>query len=232
MDGKLLLFDVDGTLIRTGGAGRRAMDIAFSELFAVEGGLDGVEMAGRIDVAILRAALLKHGLPTRGFDEQVRRFRDAYCRHLRVTLREATGTVLPGVRELLTALRGRPDVRLGLATGNFRSGAETKLAHYGLWHFFTGGAFGDEREERDRLVARAIENMRDGSRPDANVVYVIGDTVYDIRAAKANAAVAVAVATGGTTAEELTAESPGFFFNDLSDWRGALAVLGLSPGGE
>lgn len=232
MDRKLLLFDVDGTLIRTGGAGRRAMDLAFGELFAVQGGLDRVEMAGRIDAAILRAALLMHGLPTHGFDEQVRRFRDAYCRHLNVTLKEATGTVLPGVRELLTALWKRPDVRLGLATGNFRSGAETKLSHYGLWHFFDGGAFGDDREERDGLVATAIETMRDGSRADANMVYVIGDTVYDIRAAKANAAIAVAVATGGTTAEELIAEEPDFFFDDFADWRGVLGALGLSAAAE
>jgi phosphoglycolate phosphatase-like HAD superfamily hydrolase len=225
MNQKTLLFDVDGTLIRTGGAGRRAMDLAFAELFGIENGLDGVEMAGRIDAAILRAALVRHGLSVSAFDDQVCRFRDAYCRHLAVSLNETKGTVLPGVRELLTALEGKPGVRLALATGNFRSGAKTKLSHYGLWAFFAGGAFGDDCEERHELVARAIRIMRDGSRPERDTVYVIGDTVHDIRAAKANRAVAVAVATGGTAAEELLDGAPDLFFSDLSDWQGVLAAL-------
>jgi phosphoglycolate phosphatase-like HAD superfamily hydrolase len=237
MNQKLLLFDIDGTLVRTGGAGRRAMDLAFGELFTIDNGLDAVEMAGRIDVAIFRAALVKHGLATVDFDNQVRRFRDVYCHHLAVTLKETKGAMLPGVRELLTALRPRPDVRIGLATGNFRKGAETKLSYYGLWHFFEGGAFGDDCQERGALVAEAIRNMRDGPRSSGDTVYVIGDTVHDIRAAKANSAIAVAVATGGMqsraeAAEELLACGPDLFFSDLSDWRGVLAALGLPLLGE
>ena len=200
---------------------------AFAELFGLENGLDGVEFAGRSDAAIFRSALDKNGLPSDDFPDLVRRFRAVYNRHLAETLREATGgRVLPGVRELLTALQSRPDVRLGLATGNFREGAELKLNHFGLWHFFGGGAFGEDGEERAELVAAAISRMSDGV-PDRGAIYVIGDTVYDIEGAKANGAVAVAVNTGGTTAERLRAAGPDILFPDLSDLRAVLVALGL-----
>lgn len=226
---KILLFDVDGTLVLTGGAGVQAMHRTFANLFGVKNGLDGVELAGRSDAAILRSALDKNGLSSDDFPAQVRRFRAVYPRHLAVTLREATGgRVLPGVRELLTALQPRRGVRLGLATGNFREGAELKLTHYGLWRFFDGGAFGEDGEERAELVAAAISRMSDGGGElDRSAVYVIGDTVYDIEAAKANGAVAVAVNTGGTTADRLRAAGPDLLFPDLSDWRAVLAALRL-----
>jgi phosphoglycolate phosphatase len=226
---KMLLFDVDGTLVRTDGAGVRAMHRAFAELFGVENGLDGVELAGRSDAAILRSALDKNGLPSGDFPAQVRRFRAVYPRHLAVALREATGgRVLPGVRELLTALQPRAEVRLGLATGNFREGAELKLTHFGLWRFFEGGAFGEDGEERAELVATAISRMSgSGGGRDRDVVYVIGDTVYDIEGARANGAIAVAVNTGGTSVDRLRAAGPDLLFFDLSDWRAVLVALRL-----
>jgi len=222
---KLLLFDVDGTLILTGGAGVRAMSLAFHELFGRENGLIGVEVAGRIDMAILRAALDKHGIDASDFSRIVERFREAYVRHLAHTLAEAEGgRVLPGVRELLTALHSRPDVRLSLATGNFRRGAELKLTHYRLWHFFDGGVFGEEVEERADLVALAKRRL---SADSQSAVYVFGDTVHDIEAARANNAIAVAVASGFTGEDALRAASPDFLFPDLSDWRAVLTALAL-----
>ncbi len=226
---KMFLFDVDGTLVRTDGAGVRAMRLAFAEMFGPETGLDGVEYAGRSDAAIFRSALEKNGLPSDDFPDLVGRFRAVYNRHLGVALREASGgRVLPGVRELLGALQPRAEVRLGLATGNFREGAELKLRHFGLWRFFEGGAFGEDGEERAKLVATAISRMSDsdgGSQGGA--VYVIGDTVYDIEGARANGAIAVAVNTGGTSVERLRAAGPDLLFPDLSDWRAVLAALGL-----
>jgi len=213
---KVLLFDIDGTLVLTGGAGVQAMFRAFSEIFGIADGLNGVEMAGRSDTAILRNALDKNAISTADFPDQVRRFRAVYRRHLADTLREVTGGhVLPGVR-------------LGLATGNFREGAELKLSHYGLWHFFSGGAFGEDSEERAPLVAAVIKRMggdRDGQ--NSATFYVIGDTVYDVEAAKANGAVAVAVTTGRTPADRLRAAGADLLFPDLSDWRAVLAALGL-----
>ncbi len=214
----------------SGGAGVRGMALAFEELFGIENGLEGVDLAGRMDAAIFRSALRKHGLPSDDFRDQLGRFRDAYCRHLAVTLPEATGgRVLPGVQELLTALQQKPDVRLGLATGNFRRTGEIKLSHFGLWHFFSGGGFGDDTEDRNEMVATAIRRVvEDGDcGPDDNTVYVLGDTIYDVQAARANGAVSVAVNTGFTTADQLRAAGPDLFFPDFSDWRAVLAALRL-----
>jgi phosphoglycolate phosphatase len=222
---KLLLFDVDGTLVLTGGAGIRAMNLAFTDVYGVESGLADVEVAGRIDVAILRTALAKHHLSSEAFAEQVERFRDAYCRRLARTLVEAeSGRVLPGVRELLEALAKTPDVRLALATGNFRRGAEMKLSYYGIWRYFDGGVFGEACEERADLVAIA---KRDFLSQDGGLIFVFGDTVYDVEAARANDAVSVAVASGFTDLETLQAASPDFLFPDLSDWQSVLRTLAI-----
>ena len=223
---KLLLFDIDGTLITSGGAGVRAMTLALADLYGVEDGLTDVAVAGRIDTGIIRGALAKHGIPSEPFDEIIARFHDAYCEHLARTLTEAEGRVLPGVRELLTALQSRPDVRLSLATGNFRRGAELKLAYYDLWRFFDGGAFAEDCEERSGLVAAAKRNLLDGHSDDS-AVYVIGDTVHDIEAAQANNAIAVAVATGFSDADTLRAARPDFLFDDFSDWGAVIDTLGL-----
>lgn len=222
---KLLLFDIDGTLMLAGGAGMRAMNLAFTELYKVESGLADVEVAGRIDMAILRAALTKHDISREAFPKMVEEFRDAYCRHLKRTLVEAKdGRVLPGVRDLLSALRAKPDVRLSLATGNFRCGAKLKLSYYGLWQYFDDGIFGEACEDRAELVPVAKRDLLPAEGGD---VYVFGDTVHDVEAARANNAIAVAVATGFTSAETLRAASPDFLFADFSDCQDVLSSLGL-----
>ena len=225
---KLLLFDIDGTLILAGGAGIRAMNLAFTELYKVESGLADVEVAGRIDMAILRAALTKHDISCEAFPEMVEKFRDAYCRHLRRTLVEAKdGRVLPGVRQLLSALRSKPGVRLSLATGNFRCGAELKLSYYGLWQYFEDGIFGEACEDRAELIGIAKRELLPVEGGD---VYVFGDTVHDIDAARANSAIAVAVASGFTDLEILRTASPDFLFPDFSDCAVVLSILGLGDG--
>jgi phosphoglycolate phosphatase len=223
---KLLLFDVDGTLVLTGGAGIRAMNLAFDEMFRVEGGLADVEVAGRIDAAILRAALTNHDIACEAFPDKVEEFREVYCRHLARTLVEAKdGRVLPGVRDLLTSLHSKPDVRVSLATGNFRRGADLKLSYYGLWQYFDGGVFGEDCEDRAELVAIAKRELLPAGEDAA--AYVFGDTVHDIEAARANGATAVAVAAGFMSEDVLRAASPDFLFRDFSDWRGVVDALGL-----
>jgi phosphoglycolate phosphatase len=222
---KLLLFDIDGTLILAGGAGIRAMNLAFTELYRVESGLADVEVAGRIDMAILRAALEKHDISCEAFPQQVEKFRDAYCRHLAHTLVEAkNGRVLPGIRELLSNLSAKPDVRISLATGNFHRGAELKLSYYGLWQYFDGGVFGEACEDRTELIAIAKRELPPA---EGGAVYVFGDTVHDIEAARANDTISVAVASGFTDEETLRAASPDFLFRDFSDWKAVLSALRL-----
>ncbi len=225
---KLLLFDIDGTLMLAGGAGIRAMNLAFTELYKVESGLAGAEVAGRIDMAILRAALAKHDIPSEAFPDMVEEFRDAYCWHLKHTLVETKdGRVLPGVRQLLSVLHSTADVRLSLATGNFRCGAELKLSYYGLWQYFEDGVFGEACEDRAELIGIAKRGLLPAEGGD---VYVFGDTVHDIEAARANNAIAVAVASGFTDLEILRTASPDFLFPDFSDCAVVLSILGLGDG--
>lgn len=194
----LVLFDVDLTLIDSGGAGREAMERAFRELYGLDGAFASVEFAGRTDRDLLADALRRHGLPDGDMAGATRAFRDAYLPHLTRTLVERPGRVLPGVVELLEYLSHEPGVTMGLATGNFRGGAERKLAHYGLLGFFAGGGFGDDVVDRAVVVAQAARAVCGAALEDAMppVVLVVGDTPRDVAAALANGFTAVGVATG------------------------------------
>jgi phosphoglycolate phosphatase-like HAD superfamily hydrolase len=173
----------------------------------------------------LRAALTKHEIVCEAFPDMVDEFRDVYCHHLARALVEARdGRVLPGVRDLLAALHSKPDARLSLATGNFRRGAELKLSYYGLWQYFDDGVFGEACEDRAELIAIA---RRDLLPDEGGEVYVLGDTVHDIEAARANNAIAVAVASGFTSEERLRAAAPDFLFPNFSDWQAVVEALGI-----
>jgi phosphoglycolate phosphatase len=223
---KLFLFDVDNTLLYSGGAGGRAMDLAFRDLYGIDNGFRTVEIAGRTDRAILRDGLRLYRLPQSDFDSQLSTFEETYVQHLPRTLVEAAGgRVLPGVRELLTSLQSRPDARLGLATGNFRRGAFLKLNHYDLAHFFGDGGFGEDSEERAMVVAAAIKRLSGGAPIPASSVYVIGDTPIDVEAARANGVHAVAVATGRSSADDLARAGADLVFADLSDLASVLEAF-------
>ena len=219
---RLLLFDVDNTLLWSGGAGGKAMGLAFRDLFGIDDAFGRVEFSGRTDRYILTTALRQHGIDG-NFDEHQARFLERYYTHLPQTLRERQGKLMPGFPALLDDLSGRPDIRLGLATGNFSRAAQLKLAHYGIDGYFSGGGFGEESEERAVIVRRAIERLGEGL-PGAEAV-VIGDTPHDISSAKANGAFAVGVATGGHSVEQLKESGADFVFQDFSDWRSAVATL-------
>lgn len=227
---KLFLFDVDNTLLFSGGAGGWAMNLAFRELYGVENGFQGVEFAGRTDRAILIDGLALHRLPAADFDAEVEKFEETYLRHLRTTLVDAAGgRVLPGVHELLTALESTPGTRLGLATGNFRRGAFMKLEYYQLHHFFPEGGFGGDSEDRSEVVAAAIRRFNSSEPLPPEHVCVVGDTPIDVEAARVNGARAVGVATGRTSTEELSAAGADLVFADFADWKSVLGAL-LSPG--
>ena len=211
MSRRLYLFDIDGTLIATGGAGGAAMRAAFEAVWGLADGFRGVEFTGRTDRAILRDALIAAGLangaPSTGsgqaFADDLRRFKRAYFRRLPHSLRAATqGRVLPGVEALLGRLAADDSATVALGTGNFRTSAGIKLRHYGLDSYFSVGGFGDGTEDRAALIAQAIRNAgRAFGRHET--VFVIGDTPHDVAAARAHDAVAVAVATGTASADAL-----------------------------
>jgi len=216
----LFLFDIDQTLVNSGGAGGRAMNLAFRDLFGIENGFQGVEFSGRTDTAIFRDALRLHHLPQDDFPALLSRFEAAYVAHLAHTLVEAEGRVLPGIPQVVAGLAGTTGVRVGLATGNFRRGAMLKLEHYGLSALLREGGFGEDSEDRAEVVALAAGRLGGG-----NAVFVIGDTPLDVEAALANGYSAVGVATGRSTIDDLRAAGATLVFPDFADADHALREL-------
>jgi phosphoglycolate phosphatase len=229
---RLLLFDIDMTLLWSGGAGTRAMALAFRDLFEIEDGFKAVEFSGRTDCYILAEALRQRGIGG-DYAQHEARFLKSYYAYLPQALREGQGRLMPGFPMLLEDLSRRSGVCLGLATGNFSRAARMKLAHYGIDGYFSGGAFGEESEDRTVIVRRAMERLGEGL-PAAEAM-VIGDTPHDVSSAKACGAVAVGVGTGHNTVDELRRCGAALVFEDFSDWRRAAAMLtgaqtGARPG--
>ena len=227
---KLLLFDIDGTLVLTGGAGIRAMNRAGKDVLGVTDLLNGTEVAGRTDWIIMHDALRNAG---HDLDEELfERMRAAHNQYLRDEIAhpgEGVKDVMPGIRELLPALQARDDAFLGLLTGNFEEAARIKLGHFDLWDYFHCGAFGDDAPDRNALVPFAVERARDcglGSFDYGDVV-VIGDTPHDVACAAAVGALPVAVATGNFTVEQLRATGAPIVLEDLSDTDTFVRMLQL-----
>jgi phosphoglycolate phosphatase-like HAD superfamily hydrolase len=223
--GAVLLFDIDGTLVLTGGAGGRAMTRAFEELYGVGNAFEGVPFNGRTDAWILSRAAAAHGID----DEAIARFKPLYLDYLAEELHRPGPRkgVMPGVGPLLDELSRRDDVYLALLTGNFERGACLKLEYFDLWRYFTCGAFGDTTHDRNGLLAQALARIEVCGGPQvapADVV-IIGDTPLDVGVAIAGGARSMAVATGSHTTDELRASGADVVFQDLSDLEAVLAAV-------
>jgi phosphoglycolate phosphatase-like HAD superfamily hydrolase len=212
---RVVLFDIDNTLLYSGGAGSFAMNAAFNELFGVSDGFARVEFSGRTDLYILEQGLAEHRIAG-GSEEHLAAFSSRYYELLPEALAQREGYLMPGFPELLSALRDA-GVRLGLATGNLREGARLKLEHYGIAGFFEGGGFGEVSLDRPEVVAAAIRAVGNGARP-ADIV-VVGDTPHDVTSALANGVVGVGVATGKYTVEELRDSGAALVYQDFADWQ-------------
>jgi phosphoglycolate phosphatase len=210
------LFDIDGTLISSGGAGKLALEKALASEFGIDRLIEKLLLSGRTDRAIIRDLFRLHDLDESA--ENLRRLLAGYLRHLPACLAASQGRVLPGVVALLEQLRAQSRVAVGLLTGNVRDGARLKLGHFGIHHHFQFGGFGDLHLDRDdvaREALQAIHGRFNGSvQPER--VWVIGDTPLDIRCARSIGARAVAVATGWHAAGELAEHGPDLLLADLS----------------
>lgn len=231
----ILLFDIDGTLIHAKGAGHAAFYQTIREDFGVGEIAGGVKFSGRSDRAIASDLFRLSAIEDSA--ESWAKFVDGLARRLEITLPAKNGHVLPGVVELLDQLTRRGDVPLGLLTGNVARGAEKKLRHFRLDHYFAFGSFGDEHRERDDIARAAIgithRHLTDLAARNAHAApaleelqfTVIGDTPHDVRCARAIGARAVAVATGGIDRSTLAATEPDLLLDDLSDAGPVLELI-------
>jgi phosphoglycolate phosphatase-like HAD superfamily hydrolase len=220
----VFLFDVDLTLLWSGGAGSRAMERTFLQLHGRERAFDGIEFAGRTDGSILRECYVRHGLDDGDLSAAFERFRTSYLTELAAELPGSPCSVLPGVLDLLHALDARDDVALGLGTGNYRDAAELKLRHVDLWHRFLDGGFADDGEQRADVIASAARRTLAAAGLENAEVWVVGDSPHDVTAAKANGFKVVGVGTGHSAPEDLLAAGADVVFADLGDAAAFLAA--------
>lgn len=214
---RLVLFDVDGTLVHTGGAGIEAFARTFATEFSALNGVEKIKFAGRTDVNLVREFFGLHRIEAT--PENFRRFFERYVFWLDQTVAHSNGGVCCGVQKFvddLLALPGPPT--LGLLTGNIRLGAEIKLRRYDLWDVFATGAFADDGEDRNQIAAMALERGSRvlGRKLDGEEVLVVGDTPHDIRCGQFIGAKLLAVATGGAKLEELKRHQPDWAVEDLT----------------
>lgn len=208
---RLLLFDIDCTLIDTGGAGMAALKEAACELFRADG--PELDLAGSTDSGIVRG-ILEHF----GSNLDLESFYEVYLSKLEPNLAMFNGRVLPGVSSLLAEYERRDDVSLGLLTGNMTRGAKAKMLHYDLDQYFAFGAYGDDHDDRNLLGPIALERAEQqlGQSFASENCVVIGDTPKDIACGKAMGAITLAVATGRFSTTELAAYSPDHLLEDLT----------------
>ena len=212
---KLLLWDIDGTILHTGKAGEAALGHAMAKLHGILRGLEGLEIAGRTDKWIVEQLLarerLAHG------EKEIARFLDVYVERLAQELPTRQGGLHPGVLGILEEGHRREDIVQGLLTGNIEKGARLKLSRYGVNHFFAFGAFADDSSVRNELGPHAQRRARDrhGEEFPPERIYIIGDTPHDVACARAIGAKAIAVATGSFSVAELEDCGADAVFTDL-----------------
>jgi len=225
---RLVLFDIDGTLVTVRGAGRRALKRALERVFGSSGAIDGYDMSGKTDPRIIREVMQGDGLDASAVNDRLDEFFEVYARSLAEEIGDGQNVVtMPGVVDLVRRLDGAEGVVLGLLTGNIEPGARIKLGPTGLLPYFALGAFGSDSHDRRLLPSlaarRAHALIGHPFRPQE--VLVIGDTPHDIDCARAFGAVAVAVATGRFSRQQLESDRPDLLFDDFSDVEAAARSL-------
>lgn len=216
VDAIALLFDIDGTLIDSGGAGGGALLQALKSEFGISDAAP-VPLHGRTDLGIMTELLESHGVSATA--ESRERLAQHYFAKLPAVLQERNGRTLPGVEPLLQRFSSQQQCHLGILTGNMPTSAQTKLEHFDLWHYFSFGVFGDQAALRPDLSRPALETVRRhvGNETVARQIVIIGDTPLDVELARVMGARCLAVCTGGFSAAELTAAGCDHCVDDLQE---------------
>ncbi len=216
MANTLVLFDIDGTLIDPAGAGRRSMTRAFFQLFSMGDAFAHITTAGKTDMQIIKEGLSLHGLPSgNGILASIM---SRYLENLKIEINTTARRIMPGVVQLLDGLNGMDGYWLGLLTGNIEQGARIKLGAFGLNGYFPVGAFGDDSEDRSRLLPIAVERLKKTEKVDIDYTdcIVIGDTPRDVACSKPFGATSIVVSTGPYTYESLLETGADYVLRDLS----------------
>jgi len=221
---RLVLFDIDGTLIDSGGAGVRSLDLALNDLFSIENGFHGISMAGKTDTQIIKEGIIKHGLSANGTIDAVIK---AYLNYLRREINNDRKHVKPGIYEVLEELKPLQDLGLGLLTGNIEEGARIKLEPFRLNEYFPAGAFGSDDEDRNNLLPIAVKRFEElfQQKIEADNCIIVGDTPRDVECAHIYGAMCIAVATGPYSYDDLIEAGADYVVHDLSDQKSLLHFL-------
>jgi phosphoglycolate phosphatase len=215
MSNKLILFDIDETLIDAGRAGTRSLNIAFNELFSIEDAFKNIRMAGMTDIQIMKEALTTHDLSND--NGEVDALKKKYLENLSREIDNPWKVMKPGVIDILDSLTST-STPLGLLTGNLEAGAKIKLTPFGLRKYFAAGAFGSDHEDRNMLLPIAVRKFSAigiSAAPEKSVV--IGDTPRDVKCAKIHGAHAIGVATGPYSLDDLKEAGADLVLEDLTD---------------
>jgi phosphoglycolate phosphatase-like HAD superfamily hydrolase len=215
---KLVLFDIDGTLVDCGGQARLAFADALLEVMGTTGGLEHYDFSGKLDPRIVVDLLMTMGLSRDEAKAKLPTVQKAYLERLERTLRVEKMRLLPGVGDLLQSLHERDDVALGLLTGNWERGGRIKIGRFDLNRYFPFGSFGDDGMDRNELPPIALKRARDTHEREfaARDTVIVGDSLLDIACAHAHGIRCLAVATGRTDPSVLAAEKPEWVEKDLS----------------
>lgn len=226
---RLVLFDIDGTLLTDHGASREAFRHALAHVYDYRGDLGRYDFSGRTDPQIAHMVLADAGHPRERIEQRMPQLWEHYLAGLARNATPDRVEVMPGIRQLVAQLHERDDVALALLTGNLEPGARSKLAGATLNEYFPFGAFGSDSANRNELPPVAIRRAAERLRYDfvARDVVIIGDSIYDVRCGVPYNATTIAVASGKTPAELLAAENPDHLFDTLEDVEMVLrAILG------
>ena len=221
---RLILFDIDGTLIDSGGAGTRSLDLALKELFSIDNAFQGISMAGKTDTQIIKEGLLKHGISVNGNIDAVI---TAYLKYLRKEINNDRKHVKPGIYNLLNTLSFMKDIGSGLLSGNLESGARIKLEPFKLNYYFPTGAFGSDDEDRNNLLPVAVKRFEELFRRKIEIdnCIVVGDTPRDVECAHIYGAMCIGVTTGPYSFEALTEAGADYVVQDLLNQNTLLQFL-------
>jgi phosphoglycolate phosphatase-like HAD superfamily hydrolase len=224
----VVLFDIDGTLLDMRGAGRKSFVRALKNVFGWDDDIQYINFAGNTDLNVLQQVMEKHGRNLT--DDDRRRFFERMPVDLAQTAGEAELVIYPGVKVLLEKLSADERVLLGLVTGNVEACARIKLWQFDLHEHFVLGAFGDDHADRAEIARLAMKRVRDSLKPGQDIggLFLIGDTPFDIAAAKSIGAKSIAVATGKFNVEALRASGADHVLTNLSDTTTVLTLLGLT----